>query len=140
MGCAGHACVRTPHLDQLAYEGVRFDQCFSDCPVCIPARTTLITGIQAHRYGSPSYNAGFRIPRERKKFLGSLITAAGYQTCILGKRHWHTDPSFRAGFESHVPNHDEKTGRLTRLDRERIREVGRRHGTTGLGANEIHAG
>ncbi len=132
MGCSGHPCVRTPHLDQLAYEGVRMDQCFSECPVCIPARTTLITGIQSHRYGSPSYNANFRIEREREKFLGSLITAAGYQTCLLGKRHWHTEPSFRAGFETHIGDE--------RLKRERLREMGRPWGSTGLGLNEIHAG
>lgn len=132
LGCAGHPCVRTPHIDQLAYEGVLFDQCFSECPVCIPARTTLITGIQAHRYGSPGYNAEFRIDRQRDRFLGSLITAAGYQTCLLGKRHWHTEPSFRAGFETHIGHQ--------RLNRARLRETGFRHGSTGLGANEIHAG
>ncbi len=56
LGCAGHPCVQTPHLDQLAYEGIRFQNAYTDCPVCIPARTTLITGIQSHIYGSPNYN------------------------------------------------------------------------------------
>jgi len=132
LGCAGHPCIRTPHLDQLAYEGIRFVNAFVDAPVCIPARTTLVTGIQSHHYGSPSYNQNFRIDRARELFLGSLITAAGYQTQLVGKTHWHTDPTFRGGFE-HVLG-------LDRMKEQRLIELGRRYGTHGLGANEIHGG
>lgn len=99
MGVYGHPVVQTPHLDQLAFEGVRFTAAFSDCPVCIPARTTMITGRQAHKNGIPSYSEHARVSRRREDFLGSLITAAGYQTHLVGKTHWHTEPSFRAGFE-----------------------------------------
>jgi len=131
LSCAGHPCVRTPHLDMLAHDGVRYDQCFSDCPVCIPSRTTLITGIQSHRYGSPSYNQNFRIQREREKFLGSLITAAGYHTGLMGKTHWHTEPTFRAGFEQ-----------VTEIEAHRIpqvqQETGRPFGFGAPGANELH--
>lgn len=102
MGCAGHPCVRTPHLDKLAQMGVRFDRAYADCPVCIPARTTMVTGIQAHRYGMPDYADHYRIDRPRELFLGSLLTQAGYQTQIMGKTHWHTEPSFRGGFENVV--------------------------------------
>ncbi len=80
LGCAGHPCVRTPRLDQLAYEGIRFRNAYTDCPVCIPARTTMITGIQSRVYGSPSYNASFRIDRDPSQFLGSIMASAGYQT------------------------------------------------------------
>jgi len=103
LGCAGHPCVRTPHLDKLAAQGLRFDRAFSDCPICIPARTTLITGVKSSTYGCPTYGADFRIDRPREAFLGSLLTAAGYQTCLVGKTHWHTPPHFKAGFETLIP-------------------------------------
>ena len=99
MGVAGHPVVQTPHLDQLAFEGVRFTRTYSDCPVCIPSRTTIITGRQAHLNGIPAYNDQGRITRDREDFVGSLVTAAGYQTQLVGKTHWHTPLSFRAGFE-----------------------------------------
>ena len=44
LGCAGHPVVMTPTLDQLAADGIRFDRCYSTCPVCIPARRSLMTG------------------------------------------------------------------------------------------------
>lgn len=99
MGYAGHPCVRTPHLDMLAKESMVFSNAYVDCPICIPARTTLVTGIEAHHYGCPSFSPAFRINRSPQKFLGSLLTAAGYQTCLVGKSHWHTEASFSGGFE-----------------------------------------
>ncbi len=104
LGCSGHPCQRTPHLDMLAKEGILFDQAYTDCPVCIPARTTMITGIQSHQYGMPAFAAHHRIERHRNDFLGSLMTQAGYQTALMGKTHWHTDPTFQAGFEVYRGN------------------------------------
>ena len=129
LGCADHPCVRTPHLDQLAYEGVRFDSAYVDCPVCIPARTTLITGIHSASYGCPYYGEDFRLDRDRSQFLGSLMTAAGYQTALVGKRHWHTAEDFRAGFETVIP-----TERLERLQQLCLRRDGSPFGT---GGNEL---
>ena len=129
LGCAGHPCVRTPHLDQLAREGVRFDNAYADCPVCIPARTTLITGRRAHENGQPNYAADWRLGRDRRLLLGSLLTAAGYQTELVGKTHWHTDPDDRGGFE-HVTW-------LAGLKRRQLAEAGRAGTLVGLGANEV---
>lgn len=129
LGCYGHPCVQTPHLDQLAYEGMRFTNAYSNCPVCIPARTSLITGIKAHRYGKPSYAEDYRIVRSRKDFLGSLITDAGYQSCLVGKTHWHTEPTFRAGFEQVVW--------MSKLRKQELIEQGRAFNPTGIGFNEI---
>lgn len=134
LGCYDHPCIQTPHLDQLAYEGVRFDNAYSDCPVCIPARTTLITGIQAHHNGMPSYNAPYRIQRARDKFLGSLITGAGYQTCLVGKQHWHTPHYFRAGFETVVPLAKIRKQRLAGKWEPFVHEHG---GSAGIGFNEL---
>ncbi len=103
MGCAGHPAVRTPHLDQLAREGIRFTRATTECPVCIPARTGLLTGIHPAIYGMPSYADAHRFERPRDQLLGSLMTRAGYQTVLVGKRHWHRDPSCTGGFETVIP-------------------------------------
>lgn len=132
LGSAGHPCVRTPHLDKLAQMGVRFDRAYSDCPVCIPARTTMVTGVQAHRYGMPSYNDKFRIDRPREQFLGSLLTQAGYQTQIMGKTHWHTEQTFRAGFEHIVWEHQYN-------DWAKQQNGNRRVDQSGIGMNEPFA-
>lgn len=129
MSCAGHPCLYTPHLDQIADEGVRFQSAYSNCPVCIPARTTLITGREAHHNGVPSYSERSRIQRNRADFLGSLVTAAGYQTCLVGKTHWHTEPQFRAGFETVVWGH--------LMRKQMIRELGQPISADGVGFNEI---
>ncbi len=44
LGCAGNPVLKTPNLDRLAREGVRFARFYSSCPVCSPARTTILTG------------------------------------------------------------------------------------------------
>jgi len=44
LGCAGNPVLKTPNLDRLAKEGVRFTRFYSACPVCSPARTTILTG------------------------------------------------------------------------------------------------
>jgi arylsulfatase A-like enzyme len=133
LGSAGHPCVRTPHLDLVAREGTVFDQAYVDCPVCIPARTTLITGRDAHHLGCVRYAPDHRIDRDRSDFLGSLVTAAGYQTALVGKRHWFTDASFRAGFET--------VSGFPELQRARSAWQqgcgGRRHG---MGSNELSPG
>ena len=50
-GCYGHPICRTPALDRLAAQGVRFDRCFTQNPVCMPARASLLTGTNSRRNG-----------------------------------------------------------------------------------------
>jgi len=130
LGCGGHPCVRTPHLDRLAYSGIRFTRAYSDCPVCMPARTTLITGLQAHRFGI-TRNSRSRIERDEARFLGSLIASEGYQTALVGKTHWLTPSGFDAGFEmQHL---------LDRIRQDRKEGIGRvTSRLSGIGANELH--
>lgn len=129
LSCAGHPCVQTPHLDQLAYQGIRFDSAYVDCPLCIPARTALVTGRRAHENGMPNYDADHRIGRRREDFLGSRLTAAGYQTELVGKTHWHTDTDFRGGFE-HVTW-------MSQLRQQQLVETGRAGTQVGIGYNEM---
>ena len=50
MGCSG-GWVQTPHLDRIASEGVRFNNCVTTSPVCIPTRLSLATGLYPHNTG-----------------------------------------------------------------------------------------
>lgn len=52
MGCSGHPIVRTPNLDRLAREGTSFTQCYTNSPVCTPARGSFFTGQYVHQLGN----------------------------------------------------------------------------------------
>ena len=58
LGCYGNKDVRTPNLDRLASQGMRFDRMFVGCPQCVPSRATLMTGrspvaVRMVRFTSP---------------------------------------------------------------------------------------
>lgn len=84
MGCAGNEVIKTPHLDALASDGVRFDRAYCNNPVCMPARATMFTGLMPRDHG-------LRVNGQR---LNTAIPAVqghlrsqGYQTFSAGKLH-----------------------------------------------------
>lgn len=83
LGFWPDSCVETPYLDQLASEGVWFRRAFSACPVCIPARRTLMSGKTAvHHKVLMNFHApleGLTIPQ--------MLRDRGYQTHLCGKLH-----------------------------------------------------
>lgn len=79
LGIYGSDSYRTPNLDQLAREGMRFDHCFST-PLCTPSRVQLMTGKYNHR----NY-IGFGLLDPNEKTFAHLMEASGYKTCIAGK-------------------------------------------------------
>lgn len=84
MSCAGDPNVRTPNLDRMAKEGVRFTSACSTFPACVPFRFSMITGEYAHTRNVPAL--GYRLsPAE--KTLGDAIKGQGYATAYIGK--WH---------------------------------------------------
>ena len=130
LGCMGHPCVRTPHLDLLAGEGALFTQAYTNCPITPPARTSMITGIPAYINGDMKYNPRHVIARPKETLLASLLTRAGYQSCCVGKTGWQIGKTGRGGFETVVP--------LDRLGRERLLKTGRPWGASGIGGNEFY--
>jgi arylsulfatase A-like enzyme len=85
MGCAGNPVAQTPNMDRLAGEGVHFRQAISNCPVCVPARLTLVSGLMSGRLGCIS-NSG---PTARPDTtLPATLAAAGYRTQAIGKMHF----------------------------------------------------
>ncbi len=86
IGAYGADWVRTPTLDSLASEGVRFTNCFTPCPICMPARTSFLTGMYPHNFGMWD-NTG-RLKETGDTYLHPL-REAGYRTCHVGKSHLH---------------------------------------------------
>ena len=84
-GYNGHPVLRTPHLDRMAREGVRFERFYSGAPVCSPTRGSCLTGRHPYRYGIPFANAGHMKPEEIT--LAEVLKTQRYATGHFGK--WH---------------------------------------------------
>lgn len=93
VGAYGHPTIRTPHLDQMALEGVRFTQFYAGASVCTPSRAALLTGRLPVRSGMASDGSRVLFPDSRYGLPASELTLAevlreeGYATAALGK--WH---------------------------------------------------
>jgi len=87
LGCAGNRNIKTPNLDRLALEGVRFTKFYSSCPVCSPARTTMLTGrsISSHRVTDNKEITRNDLP----DFLSfdQILLRSGYRGEYHGKYH-----------------------------------------------------
>lgn len=94
LACYGHEEIKTPRLDQLASEGVRFTDFYSASPLCSPSRAGLMTGRNPTRMGVYSWIAGdnpMELPRDETT-IAELLQANGYRTCLAGK--WHLNGHF----------------------------------------------
>ncbi len=88
LGCYGDSSARTPNLDQLASEGVRFDRAFVPQAGCSQSRASLLTGLYPHQHGQIGLATwGFRLYHEDFPTLPSLLKSTGYRTGIIGKLH-----------------------------------------------------
>ena len=87
MSCVmGNEYISTPNLDALAKSGTRFTRAYTPNPLCLPMRTSMITGQYPHRTGVVN-NAAEPIDPDQFSFLGKLFQDAGYETAYFGK--WH---------------------------------------------------
>jgi arylsulfatase A len=103
LGCFGHPTIRTPHLDRMAAEGVKFTQYYAWC-YCTPSRAALLLGRLPVRSGLNRV-LGARstggIP-DGETTLGEALKARGYATMCIGKWHLGHHPRFlptRHGFD-----------------------------------------
>jgi len=96
LGVAGHPVIKTPTLNTLASNGIRFTNCYSDCPICIPARRTLMTGTTPRTHGDRVYSD--RMPMPDVPTLAQSFRDAGYQAYAVGKLHVYPQRN-RIGFD-----------------------------------------
>jgi len=87
LGCYGCSDVRTPNLDRLAAEGMRFDRMFVTCPQCVPSRGSLMTGQSPVAVRMVRFTSALPASVEA---LPDLLKKAGYFTG-LGGRSYHLD-------------------------------------------------
>lgn len=121
LHCQGNPILRTPHLDGLANEGMRFTSAYAASPVCSPTRAALMTGLAPARLGitqhgddGPSFwpeNRKVQPPRSDNELSHQTTTIAehlrelGYRTGFFGKWHLGEDPAFwpeHHGFDVNV--------------------------------------
>ena len=98
LSCTGHSFVRTPNIDRIASEGVRFRNAFCPTPLCSPVRACLLTGLHTHHHGILD-NTNRSEQSHRLKTFPISLQQSGYQTAFIGKWHMGNDDSARPGFD-----------------------------------------
>lgn len=88
--------LKTPNMDRLAAEGVRFKNAFVTLSLCAPSRAAFLTGKYNHLNGITNNNTPFP---ENSVTHASLLRAAGYQTAYIGKWHMGEQKGQRPGFD-----------------------------------------
>lgn len=111
VGCYGCEDTRTPNIDRIAAEGVRFTSFYSNGPECTPTRTALLTGRYQHRVGGLEcaigtgnvgrYDDAIRLRASHdlglpasETSIAKMLQSAGYATGICGKWHLGYEPKF----------------------------------------------
>lgn len=93
-GAYGRKTIRTPNLDKLAQQGMRFDRAFLTCSSCSPSRASIITGRYPHSTNAEQLH--WPVPAEQTTFV-ELLKKAGYWTAAVGK--WHLGDFIRNRFD-----------------------------------------
>jgi N-sulfoglucosamine sulfohydrolase len=95
LGCYGDPYARTPNLDRLASEGVRFERAFVTQAGCSQSRASFLTGLYPHQHGQIGLATwGFRMYREDTPNLPRNLKTTGYRTGIIGKLHVNPESAF----------------------------------------------
>lgn len=89
-GCYGDAVATTPHLDRLASEGCRYDQAYSTCPVCAPARSTVVTGQYPMKIGTHQMRSRLLAP---PRLFTHELRDAGYFVNWSTKLDFNFEPT-----------------------------------------------
>jgi len=109
LGCYGDPYARTPNLDRLASEGIRFVRAFVPQAGCSQSRASFLTGLYPHQHGQIGLATwNFRLYREVTPNLPRSLKAAGYRTGIIGKLHINPASAFPFDF------HEIKTANFKR--------------------------
>jgi arylsulfatase len=94
LGCYGDPVAMTPNLDALANNGVVFDNCYVQNPLCCPSRYSMLTGRYPHCHGVRS---NWFAPKEGEVSFGHQLGKVGYRSALIGKMHftpWHDNFGF----------------------------------------------
>jgi choline-sulfatase len=102
IGAYGNRIIRTPHLDRLAADGVRFDRAYANSPVCTPSRQSMITGLMPQAAGVTLLSTPLA---PEKVTLGDHVKRFGLKTGAVGKMHFINE-QLTHGFDYRVRTSD----------------------------------
>ncbi len=109
LGCYGDPYAKTPRLDRLSAESIRFDRAFVPQAGCSQSRASFLTGLYPHQHGQIGLATwGFRLYRDDTPNLPRSLKSAGYRTGIIGKLHINPESAFPFDF------HEIKTANFAR--------------------------
>ena len=94
LGCNGNKFCRTPNIDALARTGLNYTRAYNQNTVCMPARSSMLTGQYVRTHGV--YANGVPLPEDAPSFARYLKERRGYKTALIGKAHF--DPGFDPGY------------------------------------------
>lgn len=99
LSCYGDPIAKTPHIDALAQQSVRFQTAYVSQASCSPSRSTMFTGLYPHgngHYGLANANVGFQLHKELyHDLLPNVLKREGYRTGIIGKLHVNPEKQFQ---------------------------------------------
>jgi choline-sulfatase len=101
-GCYGNDIIKTPNIDRIAKEGVRFDNAYCSCPLCVPSRSSFVTGMMPHEGGfwdnAQAFGGGY-------ESFGSQLYDQGYNVTAIGKMHLESDTPETGFHDQRIPLH-----------------------------------
>ena len=128
----GHKVVKTPALSRLATEGVLFENCYCNSPLCGPSRLSMMSGLLPHKVGA--YDNAPEFPASIPTFA-HYLRLSGYLTCLSGKMHF-AGPDQLHGYEERLttdiypsdfgwtPNWAEPEAKVRFQDMQNVMEAG----------------
>ncbi len=125
LGCMGHSFAKTPNIDRIAYEGMRFRNAFTSAPLCSPSRACLLTGQHVSRHGVLD-NTNRSEHSHTLQTFPMALQRDGYRTAYVGKWHMGNDDSARPGYDRWVSMKGQGTSfdPLLNVDGEQVEHEG----------------
>ncbi len=119
LGCYGDPYVKTPNVDRLATEGVRFERAFVATASCSESRGSILTGLYPHQNGQIGLATHHYRTFDRTRNLAGLLKKHGYRTGLIGKLHVNPESAFPFDFRPNVS----RCNTFARRDVERVAEL-----------------
>lgn len=101
-GCYGNKVIKTPNIDKIAKEGVTFENAYTSCPLCVPARSSFVTGLMPHEGGfwdnAQAFGGGF-------DSFATQLHNKNYNVTTIGKMHLESDTPETGFHDQRIPLH-----------------------------------